>query len=780
MAILFVALGKKRLKKEENIEETSQDQIIDSVLKKSLTKAKAQIKNDEESGKKSEAEENAIREKNKITSDDESKANSFEVAEQVCVVGSTPIRSSSFLQGSIHTDTANTTVERLKCNGSETPSAQQICVAECNAKNNDEDTSAQFLNNISGIVETSMKRIEKKVQEVIACTIVQQISNTKQMCSSQCASVPLTTGVDKTPFSAQHQQKNSSCTVTNPTFECQVPFSFSFFFLSSPFSSEPASQTKHNKSSAASESLEHVDLLGLYRYSKLLNVKVEYLAQLIQTCSQNQRIPPFLQFSESYQKLLLSSQRDDNEYFQFENDILPIKEITMLLEKLNITLDISTCQNFYRCIDTMQKLNGKQDSNTIPTANQKSLPTDNTEKGSALVLQDAMRKYSGQARLYQTRQEVNLKNEELNELNGDNCAKTLQDYKCINASLQRQILAQVKYPEDGETKKKEKELKKLYEMFSGLTAQIDRNVSDGATLRTKINEFMSNYNRKMVDLTSQITELRRRKDEKLRRWSEMQDKMRSQDHKIQNLEHILRKQGALHKEALEQKNMILAKTNRCGYYLLNLYVFKTLKCITFIALATYLLRELSMIAGNGGTLDQQMAAKFLFEMIQKYSTENDKNISIIETLEESLQAKISKIQELEELYQIKLRQHKDVNMLEDELREEREHNGAQRIAKLEEMIFVLQKQLAYVNSKNATLLNENRKLSETSSVNELEMIEFLSNSLHEQDEMIHKLQTLMEEKEAKLKEFAVFEQKLKEQQAESEPLNNGLKKSNIE
>lgn len=98
--------------------------------------------------------------------------------------------------------------------------------------------------------------------------------------------------------------------------------------------------------------------------------------------------------------------------------------------------------------------------------------------------------------------------------------------------------------------------------------------------------------------------------------------------------------------------------------------------------------------------------------------------------------------------------------MQEELREEREHCGSERIAKLEEIIFTLQTRLGCHQQKIDELKScvvltffylqknilypkqntvENRKLTENSPINEMETIEFLSRSLHQKDEHLHVL-----------------------------------------
>ncbi len=91
-----------------------------------------------------------------------------------------------------------------------------------------------------------------------------------------------------------------------------------------------------------------------------------------------------------------------------------------------------------------------------------------------------------------------------------------------------------------------------------------------------------------------------------------------------------------------------------------------------------------------------------------------KNIKLIESLETQLQIKIQQIQQLNETHQMKLNQFKQPNnnniqLLQQELREEREHYGPERIAKLEKMLFELQTNLAIKTQNISNLKDENRK-----------------------------------------------------------------------
>merc|ERR1712244_80495 len=213
-----------------------------------------------------------------------------------------------------------------------------------------------------------------------------------------------------------------------------------------------------------------------------------------------------------------------------------------------------------------------------------------------------------------------------------------------NSSLNRQILIQ------------EKDSKRLYKMFSELSQRIDRNLPDSSILRSKINDFIKSYNTKIFHLTSQLSELNRRKTEKNKKWSDLNEKCRRYSNKISNLENVIKSQRESFKKTLQQKDLALIKANK----------------------------QLSVLSGLNGTNDQGKAAKFLFETLQKYISQNDTNNANIEALETSLQLKINEMQQLQERHQMKvdaLRKNDNIQSLQQELREEREHYGAERISK---------------------------------------------------------------------------------------------------
>merc|ERR1712154_326847 len=275
-------------------------------------------------------------------------------------------------------------------------------------------------------------------------------------------------------------------------------------------------------------------------------------------------------------------------------------------------------------------------------------------------------------------------------------------------------------------------------MFSELSQRIDRNLPDSSILRSKINDFIKSYNTKIFHLTSQLSELNRRKTEKNKKWSDLNEKCRRYSNKISNLENVIKSQRESFKKTLQQKDLALIKANK----------------------------QLSVLSGLNGTNDQGKAAKFLFETLQKYISQNDTNNANIEALETSLQLKINEMQQLQERHQMKvdaLRKNDNIQSLQQELREEREHYGAERISKLEKMLFDLQTNLAEKTAAFEKLLDENRKLSETAPLNEVETIEFLSKTIYEKDEHINKLQKMIDTQTIKIGELNMIEETLRNQ-----------------
>ncbi len=128
--------------------------------------------------------------------------------------------------------------------------------------------------------------------------------------------------------------------------------------------------------------------------------------------------------------------------------------------------------------------------------------------------------------------------------------RSLNEEKNTNRSYQRQILS------------KEKELKRLYKMFSELSERIDRNLPDSSLLKSKINDFISNYNKKIFSLTSQISEISRRNNEKLKNWEKLHESLRNSKQKMHSLENAIRSQRIGFKNSMEKKDLALMKANR--------------------------------------------------------------------------------------------------------------------------------------------------------------------------------------------------------------------------
>merc|ERR1712129_329325 len=177
-------------------------------------------------------------------------------------------------------------------------------------------------------------------------------------------------------------------------------------------------------------------------------------------------------------------------------------------------------------------------------------------------------------------------------------------------------------------------------------------------------------------------------------------------------------------------------------------------------------KQLSVCAAMHGSADQEKAAKFLFDTLQKYISENDSFKIANATLESALQIKTQQIQSLQESNAIALdsmTQSKDVCILQSELREEREHFGADRITKLEQMVFDLQTSLARKSESCQILQDENRKLAESAPLNEVETIEFLSSNIYKKDEHIRKLQRIIDAQKGKISELNLIEKTLRDQ-----------------
>ena len=470
---------------------------------------------------------------------------------------------------------------------------------------------------------------------------------------------------------------------------------------------------------------DSVEKLSMDKSLKLLNIKIQFLVHLFKTINDlNEEVPDFLDFSTKYKQSIKDKRNKTDP---------SLRDFVKLLDYLNDIFDANQCNEISEFISSTKSeillYKNKEKNDNILRYN-RSIQIDDLERDNSIAICHSMKEYSNtlQIRLYQLKQILILKDEKINELNNKDWVRKLDSFKNLNASLNRQLLIQ------------EKDLKRLYKMFSELSEKIDRNLPDSTILRSKINDFITCYNTKIFHLTSQLSELNRRKTEKNKKWSDINEKCRRYKNKITNLESIIKTQRETFMKTLHEKDLSLIKSNK----------------------------QLSVLAGLNGTNDQEKAAKFLFETLQKYISENDKNKSNIEALETSLQIKIQEIQELQEIYQIKLdelRKNDNIQSLQQELREEREHFGAERISKLEKMLFELQTSLAQKTEIIANIQDENRKLSEKQPLNQVETIEFLSKTVYEKDEHINKLQNIIDSQTIKIKELNMIQQTLKDQTA---------------
>ena len=177
-------------------------------------------------------------------------------------------------------------------------------------------------------------------------------------------------------------------------------------------------------------------------------------------------------------------------------------------------------------------------------------------------------------------------------------------------------------------------------MFSELSERIERSLPDGSLLRAKLDDFINTYNKKIFNLTSQLAEITRRNTEKTHRWTEIHEKYRRCNKQIQHFEEIIKTQRDQFKKILAEKNIALAKANK------HLAVIASGNTISNT--------DYNNNNQDGG--EQQTAAKFLFETLQKYITENDKSQITCEALETTLFKKTQRIQELEEMYQTLMEQ----------------------------------------------------------------------------------------------------------------------------
>ena len=103
-------------------------------------------------------------------------------------------------------------------------------------------------------------------------------------------------------------------------------------------------------------------------------------------------------------------------------------------------------------------------------------------------------------------------------------------------------------------------------MLSELTQRIDRNFPDATALHTKINDFIRGYNQKLFSLTSQLSEQRRRKTEKARKWTEMGEKCRCGTQRATALTKVLSEQRRTFKASLEEKDFALLKANNSSVW----------------------------------------------------------------------------------------------------------------------------------------------------------------------------------------------------------------------
>ena len=438
--------------------------------------------------------------------------------------------------------------------------------------------------------------------------------------------------------------------------------------------------------------------------------------------------------------------RNSNNNSQISNSINTNTNIPTLtqfvhtLDVLNELLTPQQCQQIGEYIDSIQtQLASYHNSKTV--MNTRGIQINDSERDNSLALAHSMKMYATQLQnqLYLSRQLLSEKDNTIEELNNEDWVRQVTYYKNINQSISRQLMFQ------------EKETKKLYQMFSELTNKIDRNLPDSSILRNKITEFINTYNKKIFHLTSQLAEKSRRSNEKQKNWSELQEKIKRLEMKNLNLNKVLHTQRENMSRILNEKNLLLTKTNR----------------------------QLSIISGGNaqGTPDQQLAAKFLFETLSKYTNESDKSNVLIERLEEEIATKTQKIQELEEKYQIKCDSfnrisdngpQNSIQTLQEQLNEETKHNGIERISKLEDLLFAVQTKLSQLQQKNEVLVAENRQMCEKLPLNEIDTISFLSKSIHVKDDHINKLQKIIEKQSIQIKKYTMLEQKYKSRETEYE------------
>lgn len=478
---------------------------------------------------------------------------------------------------------------------------------------------------------------------------------------------------------------------------------------------------------------DSVEKLSIDKSLQLLNMKIQFLVHLFKSADDfHEQVPNFLDFSTRYKQQQTQTLKLKNRKGKADDNKTPsLTDFVKLLEYLNDIFDANQCTEISEYISSTKSeilLYRHKEKNDNKMVYNRAIQIDDTERDNHIALAHSMKEYSNtlQVRLYQLKQILISKDEKINELGNKDWIRKLELLKNRNCSLNRQLMI------------KEKDLKRLYKMFSELSQRIDINLPDSTILRSKINDFIKSYNSKIFHLSSQLSELNRRKNEKNKKWSDINEKCRRHKNKINNLESIIKTQRETFTKTLQEKDLALIKANK----------------------------QLSILAGLNGTSDQEKAAKFLFETLQKYISENDKFKASIETLETSLQIKINEIESLSEEYQNKLdqlRKNDNIQQLQQELKEERQHYGAERISKLEKMLFELQTNLAEKTEKLINIQDENRKLSEKAPLDQVETIEFLSKTVHEKDEHINKLQKIIDSQTIKIKELNMIQETLKNQ-----------------
>eukprot|EP01083_Nonionella_stella_P291241 991104_1 len=458
---------------------------------------------------------------------------------------------------------------------------------------------------------------------------------------------------------------------------------------------------------------DSVEKISIHKALSLLSIKIQYLCHLFRSIHDfNEQIPQFLDFSTRYKSELQS---------KAQSNTPTLTEFISLLNYLNDIFGAAQCTEISEFIRNTQseillfRSNDNHNRNSNHSQSRATQAND-IERDNQIAVAHSMKQYSNtlQIRLYQLKQILMIKEEQMEESNKKDWVQHLESIKNRNLSLNRQILIQ------------SEDLKRLYKMFSELSQRIDRNLPDSSILRSKINDFIKTYNTKLFHLTSQLTELKRRKIEKNKKWSDLNDKCHRYEKKMNGLETMMQTQRESFQKILKQKDTDLIKANK----------------------------RLSVLSADEDKANEKtLAAKFLFETLTKYIKEGDQNKINIESLQTALQMKVQQMEEIQEMHQLKLNEAKhnpNPNPNAVSL-----HNGAERISKLEQMVFSLQTNLAEKTQCLANIEDENRKLSEKAPFNQIETIEFLSKQLNEKDKHMNKLQRIIDSQNIKIRELEV-------------------------